>query len=131
MADKMKKILVVDDEPDVAELIKIFLDSMGYEADVFLSCEESVEAIKKNKYWMVFCDYMMPWTTGDKIFYKIKEIDGELAKRFVMITGAVLNERLDEFVNKEYVKVINKPFKLDVIKNIIDEFEADCRRIDP
>jgi len=127
----MKKILVVDDEPDVAELIKIFLDSMGYEADVFLSCEESVEAIKKNKYWMVFCDYMMPWTTGDKIFYKIKEIDGELAKRFVMITGAVLNERLDEFVNKEYVKVINKPFKLDVIKNIIDEFEADCRRIDP
>ncbi|HCL81252.1 MAG TPA: hypothetical protein DHW81_03190, partial [Nitrospiraceae bacterium] len=95
------------------------------------SCEESVEAIKKNKYWMVFCDYMMPWTTGDKIFYKIKEIDGELAKRFVMITGAVLNERLDEFVNKEYVKVINKPFKLDVIKNIIDEFEADCRRIDP
>ena len=120
----MKKILVVDDEPDVAELIKIFVDSMGYEADVFLSCEESIDAVKKNKYWMVFCDYMMPWTTGDKIFYKIREIDSELAKRFVMITGAVLNERLDEFVSKEYVKVINKPFKLDVIKNIIDEFET-------
>ncbi len=33
----MKRILVVDDEPDVAELIKIFLNNIGYEADVFLS----------------------------------------------------------------------------------------------
>ncbi len=124
MTDKTKKILVVDDEPDVAELIKIFLNSIGYEADIFLSCEESIDAVKKNRYWMIFCDYMMPWSTGDKIFYKIREIDGELAKRFVMITGAVLNERLDEFVKKEYVKVINKPFKLDEIKNILDELET-------
>ncbi|MBI5213780.1 MAG: response regulator [Nitrospirae bacterium] len=119
----MKKILVVDDELDVAELLKIFINSMGYEADVFLSCEESIDAVMKNKYWMVFCDYMMPWATGDKIFYKMREIDSELVKRFVMITGAVLNERLDEFVKKEYVKVIKKPFRLDEIKNIIEEFE--------
>jgi CheY-like chemotaxis protein len=123
VGDEMKRILVVDDEPDVAELIKIFLNNIGYEADVFLSCEESMEAVLNNKYWAVFCDYMMPWATGDNLYYKIKEMDSELAKRFIIVTGAVLNERLDEFIKKEGVKVINKPFKLEVLKNILMELE--------
>ena len=119
----MKKILVVDDEPDVAELMRIFLNNIGYEADVFLSCEESMEAVLNNKYWAVFCDYMMPRATGDNLYYRIKEMNSELAKRFIIVTGAVLNERLDEFIKKEGVKVINKPFKLEEIKNILVEFE--------
>ncbi len=119
----MKRILVVDDEHDVAELIKIFLNNIGYEADVFLSCEESMEAVLNNKYWAVFCDYMMPRATGDNLYYRIKEMNSELAKRFIIVTGAVLNERLDEFIKKEGVKVINKPFKLEEIKNILVEFE--------
>lgn len=121
----MKKILVVDDEPDVAELFKIFLNNIGYEADVFLSCKESMEALLANKYWAVFCDYMMPYGTGDKLYYRIKEIDAELAKRFIIVTGAVLNERLDEFIKKEGVRVINKPFKLEEIKNILMQLEQD------
>jgi response regulator RpfG family c-di-GMP phosphodiesterase len=66
---------------------------------------------------------MMPWATGDNLYYKIKEMDSELAKRFIIVTGAVLNERLDEFIKKEGVKVINKPFKLEVLKNILMELE--------
>jgi CheY-like chemotaxis protein len=119
----MKKILVVDDEPDVAELMRLFLGSLGYETDIFLSCEESMAALLNTKYWAVFCDYMMPWSTGDNLYYKIKDMDIELAKKFVMITGAVLDDRLDNFVKKEGVKVINKPFKLEEIKNILVEFE--------
>lgn len=121
----MKKILVVDDEPDVAELMRIFLESLGYKTDVFLSIDKAMEALTNNVYWSVFCDYMMPWATGDKLYYKIKEIDSEFAKRFVIITGAVLNDRLDEFVRKEGVRVINKPFKLEEIKNILEEFEKE------
>lgn len=119
----MKRILVVDDEPDVAELIRIFLNNIGYEVDVFLSYKESMEAVLNNKYWAVFCDYMMPCGTGDNLYYRIKEMNSELAKRFIIVTGAVLNERLDEFIKKEGVKVINKPFKLEEIKNILVEFE--------
>lgn len=119
----MKKILVVDDEPDVAELMRIFLGSLGYATDVFLSCEESMEALLNNKYWAVLCDYMMPWATGDNLYYRIKDMDSELSKRFVIITGAVLNERLDDFIKKEGVRVINKPFRLEEIKNILMEFE--------
>jgi len=120
----MKRILVVDDEPNVAELIRIFLNNIGYEADVFLSYEEAMEAVLNNKYWAVFCDYMMPWATGDSLYYRIREMNSELAKRFIIVTGAVLNERLDEFIKKEGVKVINKPFKLEMLRNILMELES-------
>lgn len=119
----MKRILVVDDEPDVAELIMIFLNNIGYEADVVLSCEEAMEAVLDNKYWAVFCDYMMPRAAGDYLYYRIKEMDSGLAKRFIIVTGAVLNERLDEFIKKEGVKVINKPFKLEELRSILMELE--------
>jgi CheY-like chemotaxis protein len=119
----MKRILVVDDEPDVAELLRIFLNNIGYETDVFLSCDESMEAVLKNKYWAVFCDYMMPRATGDNLYYRIKDMNSELAKRFIIVTGAVLNERLDDFIKKEGVKVINKPFKLEVLRNILMQLE--------
>ncbi len=119
----MKKILVVDDEPDVANLMKLFLNSLGYDTDIFPSCEDSLAAVMEEKYWAVFCDYLMPKTTGDKLFNIIRSADEELAKRFVIITGAVLDEKLDVFLKGEDVKVINKPFKLDEIRNILMEFE--------
>lgn len=119
----MKKILIVDDESDVANLMMLFLRGLGYDPDVFLSCDDAIGKIGANTYWAVFCDYMMPRTTGDKLYEIVKNRDAELAKRFVVITGAVLDERLDDFLKNERVKVINKPFKLDEIKNILAEFE--------
>jgi CheY-like chemotaxis protein len=119
----MKKVLVIDDESDVANLMMLFLSGLGYDTDIFLSCEEAVAAIEENSYWAIFCDYMMPKITGDKLYSIVKNKDAGLAKRFVVITGAVLDERLDDFLKGEQVKVINKPFKLDEIKNILIEFE--------
>ena len=119
----MKKILVVDDEPDVAELMKLFLDSLGYETDIFLLCEEALAAVDCGNYWAAFCDYMMPRITGDRLYEKIKAAGFPLARRFVIITGAVMDEKLDNFLKREGVRVINKPFKLDEIKNILSEFE--------
>ena len=119
----MKKVLVVDDETDVANLMMLFLSGLGYDTDIFLSCEEAVAALEENSYWAVFCDYMMPKLTGDKLYGIVKNRDAGLAKRFIVITGAVLDERLDDFLKSEQVKVINKPFKLDEIKSILIEFE--------
>jgi len=121
----MKRILVIDDEPDVAELMRLFLEVLGYEADIFLSCEESVKAIGNNKYWAVFCDYMMPGITGDKLFKVVRDADIELAKRFIIITGAVLDEKLSKFLDAETIRVVNKPFRFEDIRNILMEVEAD------
>lgn len=95
----MRKILVIDDEPDVAELMRLFFHNLGYEADIFLSCDESIQAIGSNKYWAVFCDYMMPGITGDKLYSKVKDADCELAKRFIIVTGAVLDDELSNFLS--------------------------------
>lgn len=119
----MKKILVIDDEPEVAGLMKLFFNNLGYEADIFLSSDESIRAIGKNRYWAVFCDYMMPGITGDKLYGKIKDVDCELAKRFVIVTGAVLDEGLNSFLSVQNVKVMNKPFRFEELKEVLTEVE--------
>jgi len=119
----MKRILVIDDEPDVAELMRLFLEVLSYEADIFLSCEEALEAINNTEYWAVFCDYMMPGLTGDKLFKAVRDADNRLAKRFIIITGAVLDERLSRFLETETVRVVNKPFRFEDIRDILTEVE--------
>lgn len=119
----MKRILVIDDEPDVAELMRLFLEFLAYEADIFLSYEDAVKAIDANKYWAVFCDYMMPGITGDKIYITVKDTDRELARRFIIITGAVLDEKLCSFLETETVRVVNKPFRFEDIRDILKEVE--------
>lgn len=119
----MKRILVIDDEPDVAELMRLFLEVLCYEADIFLSCEEALEAINNTEYWAVFCDYMMPGLTGDKLFKAVRDADSRLAKRFIIITGAVLDERLSRFLETETVRVVNKPFRFEDIRDILTEVE--------
>jgi CheY-like chemotaxis protein len=120
----MRRILVVDDEPDVAELMRLFLGLLGYEADIFPSCEESLKAVGEKRYWAVFCDYMMPKITGDLLYREVKALDSALAGRFVLITGAMLDEHLESFLQSERVKVISKPFNLGEIKKTLAEMEA-------
>ncbi|MFO0752706.1 MAG: response regulator [Thermodesulfovibrionales bacterium] len=119
----MHTVLVIDDEPDVAELMKIFLGSLGYRTDVFLSGEAAVRAVEAGRYWAVFCDYQLPKTSGDLLYRTLRSMDGDLVKRFALFTGAVLDERLEEFMKQEKVRVIGKPFKLEEIKSIVAEFE--------
>lgn len=120
----MKKILVVDDEPEVAELMRLFLGTLGYEADICLSCEDTLKAMAENKYWAVFCDYLLPKITGDLLFVKIKDADAALAGRFVLLTGAVLDEPIENFLKLERVKIINKPFNFEDLKKVLVEFES-------
>ncbi|MEW5744029.1 MAG: response regulator [Nitrospirota bacterium] len=119
-----RRILVIDDEPDIAGLLKLFLAGLHYEVDTFLSPRAGLDALKENGYWAVFCDYMMPHLTGDRVYRAIKELDSALLERFVLVTGAVLDERLERFVESEGARVLNKPFRLDEIKAVLKEFET-------
>lgn len=120
----MKRIMVVDDEPEIAELVKIFLEGMDYKVDICSSRDEVMLAFAANQYWAVFCDYCMPDVTGDRIYNEIKEKGSGLAKYFIMITGAVLDEDMDAYLAKEGIRVITKPFRLEELSELLMELEG-------
>ena len=62
----MSKILIIDDDPDIVEAMKVVLESKDYEADAAYSGKEGLKKMKAQKPDLVILDVMME--TGDKGF---------------------------------------------------------------
>ncbi len=67
-----KKILIVDDEYEVAEIVKKMLESEGYEVIKAHSGEECLETLKKEKVDLILLDILMPGMDGWETLEKIK-----------------------------------------------------------
>ena len=75
----MKKILVIDDEPDIVFLIKLILEKEGYKVIEANSGSEGLKLAKKEKPDLILLDVMMPDMLGWEVSKKIKA-DKELSK---------------------------------------------------
>jgi two-component system alkaline phosphatase synthesis response regulator PhoP len=95
----MKKILVVDDEPDIVEMIKVALESASYQVITAFNGNECLEKVKKEKPDAIVLDIMMPEKDG---FVTCKELkaDPETQEIPVLILTAVG----EHFANSRYAK---------------------------
>ena len=67
-----KKILVVDDDPDFLEVIKLRLEHAGYEVHVASNGEEGVEKFSQVKPDLIILDILMPRIDGFEMLYILK-----------------------------------------------------------
>lgn len=82
-----KKILVVDDEPDVVTYLCAVLRDNGYEAIEAYDGEEALAKIKADRPDLVTLDITMPEMTGVKAYRKMKEDDTLCTIPVVIVTG--------------------------------------------
>jgi len=61
-----KRILIIDDDPDIVESMRVVLENKGYGVEIAKSGREGLERVKKNKPALIILDVMME--TGDKGF---------------------------------------------------------------
>lgn len=86
-----KRILVIDDETDFLDLLKIRLEANDYEVVVACGGKEGLDEIKKKKFDAVLLDILMPGIDGFKVLKKIKQQDKTLP--VFMITAFSTEER--------------------------------------
>ncbi len=82
-----KKILVVDDEPDVVTYLSTVLRDAGYETLEASNGEEAMEQIKTNHPDLITLDITMPEMTGVKTYRTLKEDAGLKAVPVIIVTG--------------------------------------------
>lgn len=78
-----KRVLIVDDEPDLCTVLKMVLEDNGFEANSF---EDPILALKNFKaglYDLVLLDIKMPEMDGFQLYQKIKEIDNKVKVCFL------------------------------------------------
>jgi DNA-binding response OmpR family regulator len=93
---KGKNILIVDDDKDITNLFKTFLEYDGYKVDTFTNPIDALYSFRKNVYDLALLDLKMSRMNGIKLSRKLKKIDPNLL--FGFITAA----------NKEYIEYLKK-----------------------
>ena len=116
-------VLIIDDDPDVADVLATYISGLGFETHIADSSSKGLEMIESTRYYAIFSDWKMPDIKGDEVLKKVKVIDPELASRFVLITGAVVDDEIENKLTASGVKLLKKPFRLEEIKKTFEGFQ--------
>ncbi len=110
----MIKIMIVDDEPDVVESIKIILEKEGYFVVGTTSGDECIEKLKKERVDLILMDFFMPGMDGRMVIEKIKEDPKLQDIKIAFLTSAAFRERGMEILKElNILDYITKPIEID------------------
>jgi CheY-like chemotaxis protein len=82
-----KKILIVDDEPDMVLFYRTVLEEKGYEVRGLTSAQEAISALDKERPDLILLDLVMPDKTGITLFRDLKKDERYKDIPIVLITG--------------------------------------------
>jgi DNA-binding NtrC family response regulator len=81
--NKKKRILFVDDEPDLTSLFKKALESAGFGVNVFNNSADTLKDFKPHFYDLVMLDIVMPKIDGFDLYKELKKLDPDVKVCFV------------------------------------------------
>ena len=116
----MKSILVVEDEPEINELIRDNLSDLGLKIDHALNATEGFQLCVKKKYELILSDVRMPKMTGREMFASIRRNENPNQKTTFIFISAFLDEVKDLF-DSETVFLIRKPIEFDYLKTLVKQ----------
>ncbi|QQL49945.1 response regulator [Mucilaginibacter ginkgonis] len=111
VTNNSKKILILEDNGDIIELLKEFLPPLGYEVIAFNSVTDIITIIKENKPSIVIIDYLLGSINGGEYCAQIKKNKETEDIPVIMLSG---HQRVIESLgNYGWNSFIAKPFDLD------------------
>lgn len=118
-----EKILIVEDDSDIIDLIEIHLNDLGYDLDRAEDGETGLNMIRENDYALVILDLMLPKLDGLEVCKRAREADKQLP--IVMLTSK--SEELDKVLGLELGAddYITKPFS---VRELTARIKALLRR---
>ena len=85
MQEEKTKILVVDDDQSITEVLKVILEARGYEVDTASTGKEAIEKSKEKIYNLAILDIRLPDMEGTKLLKAMRETTPKMVK--IMLTG--------------------------------------------
>lgn len=122
MANSSKKILVVDDEVKIVEVVKSYLENSGYSVYEAYNGKDALERFEKVSPALVILDLMLPDITGEEICRAIRKKSGV---PIIMLTAKTEEEHILEGLTLGADDYITKPFSP---RQLVARVEAVLRR---
>ena len=109
------RVLVVDDEDFVLELLRRFFEREGMKVTTACNGEKATSFLKE-PFDLIVLDLVMPRKTGDKVFEELKDQGNPNAERVLFLTGDSVDAATLSFLKASGRPYLFKPFKLDDLK---------------
>ncbi len=114
-----KRVLVIDDEEPILQMVREALTLRGYEVDVAGDGETGLRHLGRQRYDVTLCDWKMPGLTGRDVYERVRAQNPAQAERFIFITGDVVNDRTQKFFEERNRVCLPKPFSLHDFRGAI------------
>jgi nitrogen-specific signal transduction histidine kinase/ActR/RegA family two-component response regulator len=125
------RVLVVDDEPEIGEVLAEILRLDGLVVDVATGGRNAIQRLEQVAYDLVISDLRMPDLDGPALYRELERSWPHLTRRIVFVTGDTLSVDTSEFIAASGAPVIEKPFDAQRIRELAAEQVALIRAIAP
>ena len=120
------RILVVDDEPDIAQLLADVLERDGHQVERALSGREALARLAEGAVDLIISDLRMPDMDGPSLYRALAADRPELAARMAFVTGDTLAADLADFLSEIGARVLEKPLDPGDLSRRVQALLADC-----
>ena len=123
----MAEILIVENEEDIAELLKLELESKDHNVTVCHDGDSAIESLKQHKYGLIILDLFLPKKNGAEVSFFIRDVlpPDKNTTPIICITGGNIIMDADESAQKirHFVNaVIQKPVDYNVFHQAVEKF---------
>jgi signal transduction histidine kinase/CheY-like chemotaxis protein len=115
------RILVVDDEPIILDLMIDILAELGHKIDTAENGMEASRKIKNGCYDLVITDVRMPQMDGIELYREIVASRPDLEQKVVFITGDLINTRTVEFLAEIGAPTVPKPLEIGKVTELVEK----------
>jgi PAS domain S-box-containing protein len=125
------EVLVLDDEPAIAELVREMLRILGCRATSCTNPHEALELLKNGSFSIIFSDIRMPTMDGRQFYAAVRQQDPKLAERIIFLTGDTVNEETRVFLQTVGNLHVGKPFQFEALRDAVQKqtLVTACRSI--
>ena len=122
----IKKILVVDDERNITDVLATILRSLGYSVSAASDGEEALNILKKEYYELVITDIKMPQMDGLSLLKEINKLKKDII--IIMLTGLATSDTAVEAMRSGAFDYIVKPFNIEKIIDVVARADKEFRK---
>jgi two-component system NtrC family sensor kinase len=113
------RILILDDDPTIAELLGEMVGLLGYTSSVCHSGAQALDLIGRQEFDLIISDFRMPKMNGQEFYQQAVRRKPELAPRILFLTGDVVNDDTQAFLKSTGNPHLAKPFQLACVERTL------------
>ena len=118
-ASPQSKILLVDDEQDILDILARALGIAGYNVDAACNGQLALDKVSAQDYDLIVTNIRMPVMGGEAFYRELCSSYPRLAKRVIFCTGDIASLATQRFLNTTGAPVIFKPFQLSTVLDVV------------